>query len=232
MNGPSSPPGIEQARALRLERADTGHTGANVKAFSAPCDLAVVMAIENVELMLAVAHDQLLAIQKLPRTCSRCRHPLTAHLRGQQGCTACRCDNFRLARVSASARSWEQLLVDIDAAEAVEFRLATARREVETTLDLVETGWLITALCPWCQGVNEAMPGGSFTLRAFTPGAANETYVMCFNPICDPPRLACGYRSEGRPYWPYEDLDWLSNQLDTVDFKRRRKVERLMQESC
>lgn len=227
----NSPPGIEQARSLREERAEIGSAGGTIKAFSAPCDLAVVMAIDSIELALAVAHNQLKTIQKLPRLCSRCQHPIENHERGghcggKNGCTGrVRCGSFRLKRIPPGALSWHELLVDAHAAESVEFRLAVARREIETTLSLIENGTLITALCPWCQGVNEAMPGGSFTLRAFTPGSAPETYVMCFNPICDPPQEACGYRSEGRPFWSYNELDWLAKQLNVIDFKRRRRIK-------
>lgn len=223
----NAPPGIEQARALRAERAETGSAGGTAKAFQAPCDLAVVMAIESVELSLAVAHDQLLAVHELPRTCSRCLHPITVHSyvdRDRGDCAVCTCVGFRLVRVPAHAHSWRQLLSTTEVAEGIEFRLAVAAREVEQALDLIETGWLLTSYCPWCQGINDAMPGGSFTLRAFTPGAANETYVECFNPICDPPRSACERRVEGRPHWPFEDLDWLMQQLNVVDFKRRRKT--------
>lgn len=215
----NSPPGIEQARALRAERVETGNAvGSTVKEFSAPCDLSVVMAIYDVELKLAVAHDQLLAAQNLPRTCSRCRHPLLAHDRQNRGrCRGCRdCAGFRLVRVSADARSWRQLLVDERAAQRIVVKLDGARKQVEATLDLVNTGKLIMVPCPWCQGINDAMPTGSLTLRAFTPGAATETYVMCLNPMCDPPTEACGYRSEGHPFWPYEELDWLSKRLDDV----------------
>lgn len=216
----NGPPGIEQARALRAERAETGGAAAagEVSVYAAPCDLTVVMAILDVELMLAVAHDQLLVSHRLPRTCSRCRHPLYVHDRVSRArCTMCRgCAGFRLVRVPPDARSWRQLLVEERDAEMIEFRLATARRRVEETLDLVASGYLIMVSCPWCGGVTEAMPGGSFTLRAFTPGSARETYVMCMNLACDPPSDACGYRSAGRPFWPYEELDWLSRQLDAV----------------
>lgn len=224
----NAPPGIEQARSLRAERAEVGSAGSSVKVFAAPCDLVVVMAIESIEQMLAVAHGQMLGIQKLPRTCSRCRHPFVAHLREIRGrCTACvTCTGFRLTRVPAHAESWRQLLVDERSANAVEFRLATARREVEKTLDLIATGKLIMSSCPWCRGKNDAMPGGSLTLRAFTPGAAPETYVTCLNPTCDPPPEACGYRSEGRPFWPYEELDWLAKQLDGEIPKKRLKIKR------
>jgi len=118
--------------------------------------------------------------------------------------------------MDAGHPSWERLLVDERAAARIEFRLATARRKVEETLDLVESGYLIMVPCPWCHGITEAMPGGSLTLRAFTPGEAPKTYVLCLNPVCDPPSSACGYRYEGHPLWPYEELDWLSRQLDVV----------------
>lgn len=213
----NSPPGIEQARSLRAERAETGSaTGGSVKVFSAPCDLVVVMAIDDVEQMLAVANSQLLAMQDLPRRCSRCRHLFDEHSRERSGrCATCtRCTGFRLTRVPADAPSWEKLLVDERSATAVEIRLDTARRKVESTLDLVAIGKLIMVPCPWCGGVNDAMPAGSLTLRAFTPGSAPETYVTCFNATCNPPSEACGYRSEGRPLWPYEELDWLAKRLD------------------
>lgn len=221
----NAPPGIEQARALRAERVEMGSAGGDIHAVIAPCDLTVVMAIDAVELALAVAFDQLLAEQRLPRRCSRCRHELEHHVR-QVGCGQCeRCDGFRLRRVAADDSSWEHLLVSERGATRVEHRLQTARRRVEETLDLVETGYLIMVPCPWCQGITEAMPTGSLTLRAFTPGEAPKTYVICSNPSCDPPSNACGYRFEGHPFWPYEELDWLSRQLDVVvdsQIERRR----------
>lgn len=213
----NAPPGIEQARSLRAERVEVGSAGGSVKVYAAPCDLTVVITITDVELMLAVAHDQIMSIQGLPRACSRCQHALELHGR-QNGarCAGCReCAGFRLNRVAADARSWKRLLVDERAAIAVQSRLETARKQVETTLNLVQTGALLMAPCPWCRGVNDAMPTGSLTLRAFTPGAAPETYVMCLNPSCDPSPEVCGYRTEGRPYWPFEELGWLAIQLQT-----------------
>lgn len=221
------PPGLEEVAAIKAEYAERSLPRTKAPTYLAesepPADLDVLIAVGRVRLLLATAHDHLLTMAKLPRACRRCGHDATKHreaLRTESGALkgrpCCRCPGLALRYVYPADPSWAAVLTSTGepGAAAIEPALMSARRTVEMTVDSHPTGKLILVPCPWCRGVNEAMPGGSYTLRVFTPGAAPDTYVVCLNLSCKPPEEACGTRRHGRPMWAFHELNWLADRLD------------------
>lgn len=229
-----TPPGVAEIEALRAERHERSAPRIRPLTYlpesDTPADLDVVMAVGHVKTLLATAYDHLLQKAELPRPCRRCGHDAIKHREnlptteagGLRERPCCRCPGFNLRYVPPADPSWQTVLTSVGDAGAmtVEGALASARRAVERAVDANPVGKLILVPCPWCGGVTDAMPQGSYTLRVFTPGAAPETYVLCLNPRCSPPEDHCGGRRHGRPMWPFHELDWLASRLDEEAARR------------
>lgn len=227
---PNTPPGMEQTAAYKAERAERHQVNVNyLPENQVPPDLEVSQALYEMRLTLAEMHDIAQELVGLPQTCSRCGHLKQEHA-GPGPCVKCRnCGQFRLTAILPTSPSWRALMASSQyVATAIEASLARVKTIMEYALDLTETGKLIMVPCPWCHGVTESMPEGSFTLRVYVPGAAPDTYVLCENTRCTPPAPDCGDSYHGRPKWPYSELDWLAKRLDIELDRIRDERERLL----
>ncbi|MFG1997891.1 hypothetical protein ACGFNU_01935 [Spirillospora sp. NPDC048911] len=112
------------------------------------------------------------------------------------------------------------ITTDETLAEHFAAEVARLHRLVVRVLGLVEDGTLIKAPCIGCDGATPEQPeGGALTLRLYADG-----YVLCHNPLCDPPTDLCGSRLRGKPMWPYEELEWLAARLDDRAATARKRA--------
>jgi hypothetical protein len=211
---------MEQARAYRQERIERDIPRYSQFAYlpetPTPLDLDVAMAVNDMRTLLASAHHYAMELVGLPRPCSRCPHEVIEHGGPRGHCTACRnCEGYRLPVAPATSKTWRALIYsNVSVPVSLEPTFKKVIDIMEVALDLATSGKLILVRCPWCRGVTESMPNGSLSLRVYVPGAAPETYVLCTNTTCEPPEADCGHRFQGRPMWPFPDLDWLAKKLD------------------
>ncbi|HEX2317164.1 MAG TPA: hypothetical protein VHJ17_25685 [Thermomonospora sp.] len=228
-----------QARAERQERLQLVRQGIDPAGYARSAAREDVLdVIVEVEHGLVLLEDAVRERLGRTRLCERCRHEADEH---REACrvTGCSCPGHRLARglgvapratVPPGAMHWacvwltDQLpaiVTDATLAEHVADEVARLHRLVLGVLGLVENGTLIKAPCIGCDGVTPEQPeGGALTLRLYADG-----YVLCHNPLCDPPTDLCGSRLRGRPMWPYEELEWLAARLDDrARYMRKRSM--------
>lgn len=100
---------------------------------------------------------------------------------------------------------------------------------LDRQLGLIRPGTLLTALCPFCRGVDPEHPaGGHLTLQvreiakarpktATRPEVLAAFAVVCGNRACAPPEGKVGTWYRGQPAWRQDEWEWLAPMLLPVE---------------